>query len=47
VINAGTTIATLLMVFLIQNTQNRHARAINPKLNEAMSKAQNQRIDKS
>jgi low affinity Fe/Cu permease len=32
-INTGTTI-TFLMVFLIQNTQNRDARAINLKLNE-------------
>jgi low affinity Fe/Cu permease len=48
VINTGTTIVTFLMVFLIQNTQNRDARAINLKLNElirAMSKAQNQMID--
>ena len=29
VINTGTTIVTFLMVFLIQNTQNRDARAIN------------------
>ncbi len=34
VINTGTTIVTFLMVFLIQNTQNRDARAINLKLNE-------------
>ena len=36
------------MVFLIQNTQNRDARAINLKLNElirALSKAKNQMID--
>jgi low affinity Fe/Cu permease len=48
IINTGTTIVTFLMVFLIQNTQNRDARAINLKLNElirAMSKAQNQMID--
>ncbi len=32
--NTGTTIVTFLMVFLIQNTQNRDARAINLKLNE-------------
>ena len=48
VINIGTCIATFLMVFLIQNTQNRDTRAINLKLNElirAMDKARNQMID--
>ncbi|MGH9604769.1 MAG: low affinity iron permease family protein [Terracidiphilus sp.] len=48
VINTGTTIVTFLMVFLIQNTQNRDARAINLKLNElihAVDKAGNQMID--
>jgi low affinity Fe/Cu permease len=34
IINTGTTIVTFLMVFLIQNTQNRDAKAINLKLNE-------------
>jgi low affinity Fe/Cu permease len=34
IINTGTTIVTFLTVFLIQNTQNRDARAINLKLNE-------------
>ena len=34
VINTGTTIATFLMVFLIQNTQNRDAEAIHIKLDE-------------
>jgi len=34
VINTGTTIVTFVMVFLIQNTQNRDARAINLKLDE-------------
>jgi low affinity Fe/Cu permease len=34
VINTGTTIITFLMVFLIQNTQNRDAKAIHLKLNE-------------
>lgn len=34
VINTGTTIMTFLMVFLIQNTQNRDARAIHLKLDE-------------
>jgi low affinity Fe/Cu permease len=48
VINTGTTIVTFLMVFLIQNTQNRDARAINLKLNElirAVDKARDQMID--
>jgi low affinity Fe/Cu permease len=34
VINTGTTIITFLMVFLIQNTQNRDARVIHMKLDE-------------
>ena len=34
VINTGTTIVTFLMVFLIQNTQNRDGRAIHLKLDE-------------
>lgn len=33
-INTGTTIVTFLMVFLIQNTQNRETKAINLKLDE-------------
>jgi low affinity Fe/Cu permease len=48
VISIGTSIATFLMVFLIQNTQNRDARAIHLKLNElirAMDSARNQMID--
>jgi low affinity Fe/Cu permease len=48
VINTGTTIVTFLMVFIIQNTQNRDARAINLKLNElirAIDKAGNHMID--
>jgi low affinity Fe/Cu permease len=48
IINTGTTIVTFLMVFLIQNTQNRDARAINLKLNElirAIDKAGNHMID--
>jgi low affinity Fe/Cu permease len=48
VINTGTTIVTFLMVFLIQNTQNRDARAIHLKLNElihAIDKARNNMID--
>ncbi len=34
VINTGTTIVTFLMVFLIQNTQNRDTRAVHLKLDE-------------
>jgi low affinity Fe/Cu permease len=48
VINTGTTIVTFLMVFLIQNTQNRDARAINLKLDElihSISAAGNQMMD--
>jgi low affinity Fe/Cu permease len=48
IINTGTTIVTFLMVFLIQNTQNRDARAIHLKLNElihAVDKAKNKMID--
>ena len=47
-IGMGTGIATFMMVFLIQSTQNRDSRAINLKLNElirAMDKARNQMID--
>jgi low affinity Fe/Cu permease len=48
VINTGTTIITFLMVFIIQNTQNRDARAINLKLDElihAIDNAKNQMMD--
>ena len=34
VINTGTTIVTFLMVFLIQNTQNRYTQALHLKLDE-------------
>lgn len=36
VINTGTTIVTFLMVFLIQNTQNRDTRALQLKLDELL-----------
>ena len=48
VINTGTTIVTFLMVFLIQNTQNRDAKAMHLKLDELIrsnSKARNALID--
>jgi low affinity Fe/Cu permease len=48
VINTGTTIITFLMVFLIQNTQNRDARAIHLKLDEvirSIHEAHNEMID--
>ena len=48
VINTGTTIVTFLMVFLIQNTQNRETKAINLKLDElirAVRDARNNMVD--
>jgi low affinity Fe/Cu permease len=36
IINTGTTIVTFLMVFLIQNTQNRDSKAVNLKLDEVI-----------
>ena len=48
VINTGTTIVTFLMVFLIQNTQNRDAKAIHLKLDElirALGRARNRLLD--
>jgi low affinity Fe/Cu permease len=48
VINTGTTIVTFLMVFLIQNTQNRDAKAIHLKLDElirALDGARNNLVD--
>jgi low affinity Fe/Cu permease len=43
VINTGTTIVTFLMVFVIQNTQNRDARAIHLKLDELIRATKNAR----
>ncbi|TIT82587.1 MAG: low affinity iron permease family protein, partial [Mesorhizobium sp.] len=40
VINTGTTIITFLMVFLIQNTQNRDGAAIQAKLDELIRSGQ-------
>lgn len=48
IINTGTTIITFLMVFLIQNTQNRDSRSIQIKLDEllrAQSKARTGLVD--
>lgn len=48
VINTGTTIITFLMVFLIQNSQNRDAKAVQIKLDElirAIDTARNEIID--
>lgn len=48
VINTSTTIVTFLMVFLIQNTQNREAQATQLKLDElirAIKGARNQLVD--
>lgn len=48
VINTATTIVTFLMVFLIQNTQNRDAKALHLKLDEvirALRAANNEMID--
>jgi low affinity Fe/Cu permease len=48
VVNTGTTVVTFLIVFLIQNTQNRDARAIHLKLDEiirAIQAARNSMIN--
>ena len=48
VINTATTIVTFLMVFLIQNTQNRDAKAMHLKLDElirALKDARNELVD--
>ena len=42
-INTATTIVTFLMVFLIQNTQNRDARAVQLKLDELIRSAKGAR----
>lgn len=48
VINTGTTVITFLVVFMIQNTQNRDSRAIHLKLDElirAVDAARNHLVD--
>jgi len=48
IINTGTTLVTFLMVFLIQNTQNRDAKAVQLKLDEmirALKGARNELVD--
>jgi low affinity Fe/Cu permease len=48
IINTATTVVTFLMVFLIQNTQNRDAKAMHLKLDElirAIKGARNQLVD--
>jgi len=48
IINTATTIVTFLMVFLIQNTQNRDAKAVHLKLDEiirALKNARNELVD--
>jgi low affinity Fe/Cu permease len=48
IINTATTVITFLMVFLIQNTQNRDAKAVHLKLDElirAIKNARNELVD--
>lgn len=45
VINTGTTIVTFLMVFVIQNTQNRDGRAMQLKLDELLSATRSARTE--
>jgi len=48
IINTGTTVVTFLVVFMIQNTQNRDSRAIHLKLDElirAVDTARNRMVD--
>ena len=48
IINTGTTVVTFLVVFMIQNTQNRDSRAVHLKLDElirVIEKARNELVD--
>lgn len=45
IINTGTTIVTFLMVFVIQNTQNRDGRAMQLKLDELINTSRTARSD--
>lgn len=45
VVNTGTSVVTFLMVFLIQNTQNRDAKAIQLKLDELLRGVEGARTD--
>lgn len=45
VINTGTTIVTFLMVFVIQNTQNRDSRALHLKLDELIKSQDGARVE--
>lgn len=45
IINTGTTIVTFLMVFLIQNTQNRDSKAVHLKLDELIHAVRGARDD--
>lgn len=45
VINTGTTIITFLMIFLVQNTQNRDAKAIHLKIDELIRAKKGARND--
>ncbi|MFB9947641.1 low affinity iron permease family protein [Rhizobium puerariae] len=45
VINTGTTIVTFLMVFLVQNSQNRDAAAMEAKLDELLRAVEQARSD--
>lgn len=45
VINTGTTIVTFLMVFLVQNSQNRDAAALQAKLDELLRAVRSARVE--
>lgn len=45
IVNTSTTIVTFLMVFLIQNSQNRDSCALHTKLDELISVVEDARVD--